>query len=280
MKKFLSVIAILSLVFSPVTPVFAESANWVGAIDATWADTTGNWSNTPGVVPGTGDTATFNAAAGIGGATIDLGAGVTLTSLIFDTAAVDAYTIGTGPLQSLTMDPSGSIAMTAAVANSQTIASEVFINTACGFANNATDNTKLLSFTGPITGDAGGAKPLTLSGSNTGDNLISGIIGNGSGGAVAIIKSGTGKWVLSNANTYTGVTTIGAGSLNIRNNAALGGVVNATTVADGAALEVQGDIDVGLEGLTLNGSGISSGGALRNISGTNSWGGDITLGTA
>src|SRR5204863_9944359 len=34
------------------------------------------------------------------------------------------------------------------------------------------------------------------------------------------------------------------------------------------------------EALTLNGTGISSDGALRNISGANSYGGDITLGSA
>jgi len=37
---------------------------------------------------------------------------------------------------------------------------------------------------------------------------------------------------------------------------------------------------VGAEALTLRGTGISGGGALRSVSGTNSWAGAITLGVA
>jgi autotransporter-associated beta strand protein len=43
---------------------------------------------------------------------------------------------------------------------------------------------------------------------------------------------------------------------------------------------LQGGIAVGAEALTLNGSGISSGGALRNIGGTNTYSGPVTLGSA
>lgn len=53
--------------------------------------------------------------------------------------------------------------------------------------------------------------------------------------------------------------------------------VGGTTVANGAALELQGVIAVGAEALTLGGIGISNGGALRNISGNNSYAGAITL---
>jgi len=49
------------------------------------------------------------------------------------------------------------------------------------------------------------------------------------------------------------------------------------TVASGAALELTGGISIGAEALSLTGSGISSGGALRNISGANSYAGAITL---
>jgi autotransporter-associated beta strand protein len=45
-------------------------------------------------------------------------------------------------------------------------------------------------------------------------------------------------------------------------------------------LQIQGGIAVGNEALTLNGGGIASTGALRNISGNNSWSGAITLGSA
>jgi autotransporter-associated beta strand protein len=45
-------------------------------------------------------------------------------------------------------------------------------------------------------------------------------------------------------------------------------------------LEIQGGITTAAEALTLNGTGISTGGALRNISGNNNYAGAITLGAA
>jgi autotransporter-associated beta strand protein len=45
-------------------------------------------------------------------------------------------------------------------------------------------------------------------------------------------------------------------------------------------LELDGGITIGAEALGLSGTGISNGGALRNISGINSYGGDITLNAA
>ena len=51
--------------------------------------------------------------------------------------------------------------------------------------------------------------------------------------------------------------------------------LNLSTIA-----ELDGGITIVAEALTLNGTGISSGGALRNISGNNSYGGLITLATA
>ncbi len=93
-------------------------------------------------------------------------------------------------------------------------------------------------------------------------------------------KSGTGTQILTGANSYTGTTTVSGGVLNIQNGAALGSVDAGTTVAAGAALEIQGGISVGAEELTLNGSGIAGAGALRHISGDNSWAGPITLASA
>jgi autotransporter-associated beta strand protein len=43
---------------------------------------------------------------------------------------------------------------------------------------------------------------------------------------------------------------------------------------------MQGGITVTGEGLTLNGTGVSSDGALRNITGSNTWAGTVTLGSA
>jgi autotransporter-associated beta strand protein len=97
----------------------------------------------------------------------------------------------------------------------------------------------------------------------------------------ALTKTGAGTLTLTGSNTYTGATTLSAGVLNIQNATALGTTAAGTTVATGAALQIQGGITVGAEALTLNGTGVSgSGGALRNISDTNSYAGAITLGSA
>lgn len=85
----------------------ATNANWIGGgIDALWSNTA-NWSASP--VPGTGNTATFNAAAGAGGAVIDLGGGVTVNTITFASSNVAAYTIGAGGAnaQSLTLNATG-----------------------------------------------------------------------------------------------------------------------------------------------------------------------------
>jgi autotransporter-associated beta strand protein len=69
----------------------------------------------------------------------------------------------------------------------------------------------------------------------------------------------------------------GAGTVTLNADSTVG----TTTVANGGALQLQNGITVtGSTSLTLSGTGISSGGALRNISGDNAWSGDITLSTA
>jgi autotransporter-associated beta strand protein len=118
---------------------------------------------------------------------------------------------------------------------------------------------------------ANGGFLLTIGGgANT---SASGII-SGTGG---LTKSGTGRLTLTGANTYTGTTTVSAGVLNLQNATGLGTIAGGTTVTSGAALQLQGGIAVGNEALTLNGTGITSDGALRNISGNNSWAGLITI---
>lgn len=96
-----------------------------------------------------------------------------------------------------------------------------------------------------------------------------------------VAQAASGTTVLSGSNTFTGDSTVAAtGVLNIRSNTALGTTAAGTTVSSGGALELQGGITIGAEALSLSGSGISNTGALRNISGANSWGGGITQGAA
>jgi autotransporter-associated beta strand protein len=141
-----------------------------------------------------------------------------------------------------------------------------------GSASRINSDAGALTLSGGIT-----ATNLNLTIGGAGDTTLSGVLGLGTG---TLTKDGVGTLTLSNANTYTGLTTVSVGTLNIQNATALGTTAGGVTVTAGAALQLQGGIAVGAEALTLNGTGASTGGALRNVSGANSYGGAVTLGSA
>jgi fibronectin-binding autotransporter adhesin len=122
------------------------------------------------------------------------------------------------------------------------------------------------------------SEPLIFAGSDNA-GTISSAIQTSSG----LVKWGPGILVLSGNNTgLTGGVIIGTGSLNIQDAGALGpgGPGNKTTVAAGAALEIQGGFAVNNVSMTINGMGPVGGGAIRNVSDDNTLGGRITLGSA
>jgi len=114
---------------------------------------------------------------------------------------------------------------------------------------------------------------IDLPAGSTATQIAGGVI---SGASTALTKQGAGTLILSNANTYAGVTTISAGVIQAQNNAALGTTVGNTVVASGAALEIIGGLTIA-EPLSIAGTGISSGGAVRNVSGNNSLAGGVTM---
>jgi autotransporter-associated beta strand protein len=104
---------------------------------------------------------------------------------------------------------------------------------------------------------------VTLAADNTinttsGTLSVSGV----TSGAYALTKTGTGSLTLSGTNTYTGVTNVNAGILNIQNSAALGTTASGTVVAAGAKLQLQNNISVTGEALTLNGKVAATGGTV------------------
>jgi len=84
-------------------------------------------------------------------------------------------------------------------------------------------------------------------------------------------KSGTGVLLLSGNNIYSGNTTISSGVLRVSNSGALGSSAAPTIVNSGAAMELTGGA-LTAEPVTLAGPGVASGGALRNLSGSNAVG--------
>ncbi len=90
-----------------------------------------------------------------------------------------------------------------------------------------------------------------------------------------LTKQGAGTLTLGGVNTYTGLTTINAGTLSVTNNSGLGTTGAGVTVANGATLDLNG-VTIGAEAVTLNGDGDGSVGALTGT-GTSSLSGAITL---
>ena len=191
-----------------MAPVAADAAS------QTWSSTptSGNWGTTTdwlgGAVPGAvgsttnADIATFNSASTTTAITFasiyDIG------GINFDTSAA-AYTIGTTGGNALDLTSGGTIQILSTFAGTgitETVNAPLVLEGAAGtytFANNATSSTDVLNFGGGITGGATGATVLTLSGANTGNNTISGIIANGTATSLAVTKNGASTWDLTGA---------------------------------------------------------------------------------
>ena len=133
-------------------------------------------------------------------------------------------------------------------------------------------NIFVLAGTGRIRTSAG-SSTLTIGSSSA--SSFSGIIGPGN---ISLVKIGSGTLTLGGNNTYEGITSIESGIVNIRHANALGATTSGTIVANGAQLQLQQNVFVGAEELTINGLGVSNTGALRSMTGSvNTFGGKINL---
>lgn len=81
------------------------------------------------------------------------------------------------------------------------------------------------------------AQALVLAGTNSG--AIQGVIPDNLSAATSLVKEGSGRWTLSGANTYTGTTTVSAGTLLVNGTNSGTGAV---TVASGATLGGTGQL--------------------------------------
>ena len=92
--------------------------------------------------------------------------------------------------------------------------------------------------------------------------------------------SGLGTLVLDGAspNTFTSPLTVQQGTVIVTKDGALGSTLNGTLVNNGATLGFDGSITYNTaETITLNGNGVSSLGALRNVTGINTFEGTVAL---
>ncbi|MBT1158020.1 autotransporter-associated beta strand repeat-containing protein [Aminobacter anthyllidis] len=90
---------------------------------------------------------------------------------------------------------------------------------------------------------------------------------NGNGG---FSQRGTGKTILTGANTFSGGISVNAGTLSVRNAGALGNGSSAIDVAANATLEIDGEMSIDTRALRLNGTGANGKGALHTVSGESS----------
>ena len=148
------------------------------------------------------------------------------------------------------------------------------------FTNNGTGAIVFSSGTFNLAGwtNVNTSRYLTLSGTNTGENRIDGVIqdNNGTAGAIALRKLGSGQWILGGTNTYTAGTEVNAGTLLVTGSLSAAG--NAVQVLTGATLGGTGAIGPAatVSGIVAPGSGGI--GTLAFASGL-TWNGGTTAGS-
>ena len=225
----------------------AANGTWTGVTDATWAGA--NWTATP--VPGSGDTATFS-GAGDGHTTIDLGSGVTIMNLLFNTGSAAAYTIGNGAVgsQTLTLNNSGGITLNSKVANNQLFNAAIVLGTDStaqsytNFNNSAQTLTFASSIYGGPSAGSGTAGTKTLVMGGSGNTVVSGSLLNGASSLPA--------------TTTVALTKLGAGTLTFN------GTVNASTLGGGAGGGAFGTVTVNAGTLAIDFSNAGANSDLLN----------------
>jgi autotransporter-associated beta strand protein len=251
------------LLTSAEAAVVTLNANDAGGTSS--YNTAGNWSSA--AAPSAGNTYVVNLNAnGLRG---PVDGGVVNTSYNFWGDSLEIQSSGQFLLKFLP---------TAAV--TQTLSQNLILSGGrVNYGPNATTYASVGKLTGTVSLTALTTSTLCANG-NGGSYLEVNAPISGSGNLTIGLAGNAGSVVLSGSSSYDGTTSVSLNFLRITDGNALGSTVGGTTVASGAALEIQGGITVGAEALTLNGTGIASGGALRNKINDNTFGGLVTLGSA
>ncbi len=244
---------------------------WAGATSGDWSASPSNFStDLAGTVPMTGPLARvhnviFNATTAANFANTTLGADQTLKTLTFASNASSAIAIG--GTNTLTILPSSSTTgiMVESLSGNHTISAKVALGA---------DQTWTVTDAGQI---------LTVSGVVSGASMLD--------------KAGAGTLVLSASNTYSGATTIDAGTLQLGNGGTTGSISPANNLTNNGALAInrsntatQGSdfgLITGTGGFTQAGGGTTIlnlantyTGATKISTGTLSAGADANLGNA
>ena len=120
-------------------------------------------------------------------------------------------------------------------------------------SGNGAGATMSMTKTGAIDSLFSGNKILTLTGSNLGNNIISGSFSDNSAiNTLSVVKSGAGTWIMAGNNTYTGSTSVTEGKLYINGRTSTGSAVNVSGGLLGGNGTVAGSVTVN-SGATIAG---------------------------
>ena len=226
-----------------------------------------------GGLQGSGTVTVTNATAGVGlnlrnnNATF---AGTMIVNGIASTTAGAGSGLGVGGcttgLQNADLDINGTMEL---------------LNQGIGWANGASGVFQMgaLNGSGVVIADyssTGGGTTVTL-GLNGHSGAFSGIIANGTGDILNLVKNGSGTQVLSGSNTYTGPTTINAGKLQLGDGASTDGslagniIDNATLVFANPIAQTYSGVISGTGAVTLTGTGTET------LAGANTYSGVTTI---
>ncbi|MCA9266908.1 MAG: hypothetical protein KDA41_00480, partial [Planctomycetales bacterium] len=223
-------VVVLSLIASVA---HAGNDTWNGNVNNLWPNS-GNWVGfSP---PGPGETATFD-NAGSGNTTIDLNGFVQVNTLLFDTGAAAAYTIGDGPVnsQTLKLDNLGAITINNTVTTNQLINAGLDINAGdVTFTNNGTGDLTIGGNILNLTAD----RVLNIAGSGN-VALAGNIIDNAATrGRLTVTKTSSGDLSFTfpgsievrtlNVNSAAGLVQLGAGTTILLDNDGAAGLTSST----------------------------------------------------
>lgn len=108
----------------------------------------------------------------------------------------------------------------------------------------------------------GTAGSSTLTVNNTGSSAYAGLVQDGAAGTIAITKSGTGTLALNGSNTYSGGTTVSAGTLRANNTTGSATGSGSVSIANGGTLggtgTISGAVSVALGGIVAPGNSVGT----------------------
>jgi fibronectin-binding autotransporter adhesin len=287
-----------------VVATFTGPISGTGALNKTSAGTvvlggastfTGNVTITLGILD-----ITSSGALGVGPKVVTIG-NANRPSLELDGSG-GAITLD--PSISFSLSSDGTVNTLGAIVN---LAGNNTINGVISLVNGGGGNARVESQAGTLTlagginaNGATGARSLLIGGA--GNGVISGVVTDGftSGidDVVSVSKDGTGTWLVTGANTFSGSTTVSAGDLQVNSIApvgtpqplgigaavvTLGAAATKTAAATTGMLEYTGAVPATLafNVTTTAGGGVidNSGGAALSLAGAQNLGGPLTLTT-